>query len=60
MAVHNKLNLHKVEQLLQSQIANRPPLLCFVVNDIPCNFKCAVVITMPPFKSIVDDYSKQF
>ncbi len=50
MSVHNKLNLHKVEQLLQSQIANRPPLLCFVVNDIPCNFKCAVSHSHAPFQ----------
>lgn len=42
MTVHNKLNLHKVEQLLQSQITNRPPLLCFVMNDISCNLKCTI------------------
>ncbi len=42
MTIYNKLSLYKVEQLLQSQIANRPPLLCFVVDDVPCNFKCTV------------------
>lgn len=60
MAIHDELSLHEVKELLQSQIANRPILLCLVVDDIPCHFKCAVSHNHASFQSIANDYSKQF
>ena len=60
MAIHDELSLHEVKELLQSQIANGSILLCFVVDDIPCHFKCAVSHNHASFQSIANDYSKQF